>query len=64
VRGVRRILREIDFPVLSSIGVTEADLDELAENALQDYFISVAPNPWSHDEVVRCYREALAITSR
>jgi alcohol dehydrogenase len=64
VRGVRRILREIEFPVLPSIGVTEDDLDELAENALKDYYISVAPNPWSHEDVVRAYREALAITAR
>jgi choline dehydrogenase len=64
VRGVRRILREVDFPVLSSIGVMEDQLDELATNALQDYFISVAPNPWGHEDVVNCYRKALAITSR
>jgi len=64
VRGVRRILREIDFPVLSSIGVTEDDLDELAANAMDDYFITVAPNPWSQADVVDCYRAALAITAR
>jgi alcohol dehydrogenase len=64
VRGVRRILREVDFPVLSSIGVTEDQLDGLATNAMKDYFITVAPNPWSHADVVACYRAALAITAR
>ncbi len=64
VRAVRRILREVDFPVLSSIGVTEDQLEGLAANAMQDYFITVAPNPWTQADVVRCYREALAITSR
>jgi alcohol dehydrogenase len=64
VRAVRRILREVDFPVLSSIGVTEDQLEGLAANAMKDYFISVAPNPWTQADVVRCYREALAITSR
>jgi alcohol dehydrogenase len=64
VRAVRRILREVDFPVLSSIGVTEDQLEGLAANVMQDYFISVAPNPWTQAEVVRCYREALAITAR
>jgi choline dehydrogenase len=64
VRAVRRILREVDFPVLSSIGVTEDQLEGLAANAMQDYFITVAPNPWTPDDVVRCYREALAITAR
>jgi choline dehydrogenase len=64
VRGVKRILREIDFPVLSSIGVTEDQLDGLAANAMQDYFITVAPNPWTQADVVACYRAALAITAR
>jgi alcohol dehydrogenase len=64
VRGVRRILREIDFPVLSSIGVTEDQLDGLAANAMKDYFITVAPNPWTQADVVACYRAALAITAR
>jgi alcohol dehydrogenase len=64
VRGVRRILKEIDFPVLSSIGVTEADLDDLATNALADYFITVAPEPWTHADVVSCYRAALALSER
>ena len=64
VRGVKRILREIDFPVLSSIGVTDDQLDGLAANAMKDYFITVAPNPWTHADVVACYRAALAITAR
>jgi alcohol dehydrogenase len=64
VRGVRRILREVDFPVLSEIGVGDDQLDGLAANAMQDYFITVAPNPWSQEDVVACYRAALAITAR
>ena len=64
VRGVRRILREIDFPVLSSIGVTDDQLEGLAANAMQDPFITVAPNPWTQADVVACYRAALAITAR
>jgi choline dehydrogenase len=64
VRGVKRILREIDFPVLSSIGVTDDQLDGLAANAMKDYFITVAPNPWTQADVVACYRAALAITAR
>jgi alcohol dehydrogenase len=64
IRSVRRILAEIDFPTLGSIGVTEADLDGLATAALQDYFISVAPRTWTKDDVVTCYRTALAIQTR
>jgi choline dehydrogenase len=64
VRAVRRILAEIDFPTLRSVGVTEADLDELADAALEDYFISVAPQPWVKADVVACYRAALAVEER
>jgi alcohol dehydrogenase len=64
VRGIQRILAEIDFPTLSSVGVTEADLDALAGDASSDYFISVAPEPWSRDDAVDAYRSALAIDVR
>lgn len=64
VRGVRRILAEIGFPTLGSLGVGEADLDELAELALADYFISVSPEPWTKQDVIDCYRAALAVERR
>ena len=64
VRGVRRILAEIGFPTLASIGVTEGDLDELAALSLEDYFITVAPEPWTKQDVIDCYRAALAIERR
>jgi alcohol dehydrogenase len=64
VRGVRRILREIEFPTLASIGVTEDDLDGLATLALEDYFISVAPASWSQQDVVDSYAAALSIDHR
>jgi alcohol dehydrogenase len=61
VRAVRRILEELDFETLESVGVEDGHLDELAENALKDYFISVAPSPWTHDEVVAALRQGLAL---
>ena len=61
VRAVRRILAELEFETLGSVGLGEDQLDELAENALADYFISVAPSPWSHDEVVAALRAGLAL---
>lgn len=64
VRGVQRILRELAFPTLASVGVTEDDLDDLAEAVLADNFISLAPAPWSKADVVACYRAALAIETR
>jgi alcohol dehydrogenase len=61
VAAVRRILDELDFETLESVGVREADLDALAANALEDYFISVAPAPWTHAEVVDALRAGLAL---
>jgi alcohol dehydrogenase len=61
---VQRILAEIGFPTLGSVGVAEADVDALADAALQDYFITLAPAPWSKQDVVDCYRTALAVTER
>jgi alcohol dehydrogenase len=64
VRAIERLLAELDFPTLSSVGVTETDLDGLADSALEDYFITVAPAPWSKADVLECYRTALAVEAR
>ncbi len=64
VRAIRRILAELDFPVLSEIDITEGDLDNLTDLALADYFITQAPAPWSRDEVRNAFASALATTSR
>lgn len=64
VRAVRRILAELDFPVLGSLGFVEADLDHLADLALADYFITMSPQPWSKTEVVSAFSSALALTDR
>jgi alcohol dehydrogenase len=64
VRAVRRILAELDFPVLSDLGFTGGDLDHLADLALADYFITMSPVPWSKDEVVTAFASALALEAR
>jgi alcohol dehydrogenase len=64
VRAVRRILAELEFPTLTAVGVTEPDLDGLTEAALADYFISVAPAPWSPAEVRAAYAQGLALGAR
>ena len=64
VRAVRRILAQLDFPVLGSLGFVDADLDQLADLALADFFITMAPEPWSKDEVVDAFRAALSLESR
>jgi alcohol dehydrogenase len=61
VRAVQRILAELEFETLESVGVRDEHLDDLASAALEDYFISVAPSPWSHDEVVAALRAGLAL---
>lgn len=64
VRGVQRLLREIGFPTMREAGVRAEDVDELAGLALEDYFITVSPEPWTKDEVVACYEAALALERR
>jgi choline dehydrogenase len=61
VRAVRRILAELDFETLQSVGVSEEQLPGLADKALADYFISVAPAPWSKDEVIAAFRQGLEL---
>ncbi len=64
VQAVAAILRDLDFPVLSSLGISESDLSHLADLALADYFITMAPVPWTKDDVVAVFSSALALSSR
>jgi alcohol dehydrogenase len=64
VQAVRRILAELEFPTAAAAGVSADDLDDLTEAALEDYFISVAPAPWSPAEVRAAYEQGLALGDR
>ncbi len=64
VNAVRSILAQLNFPVLSSLGFVEADIEELADIALADYFITQAPAPWSKEEVVEAFMSALRLEER
>lgn len=64
VRAVRRILAQLDVPVLSSLGFTEGDLDALADLALADYFITMSPVTWTKAEVVTAFARALELGQR
>jgi alcohol dehydrogenase len=64
VKAVRKILADLEFPVLSSIGITAADIDQLSDNAMNDYFITQAPTPWSKAEVVEAFTAALNLVRR
>jgi alcohol dehydrogenase len=64
VKAVRKILADLEFPVLSSIGITAADIDLLSDNAMNDYFITQAPTPWSKAEVIEAFTAALNLVQR
>ena len=64
VRAIRELLRELDFPVLGSLGLGEEDLDDLTERTMGDFFLGQSPRPWSADEVRAAFAEALAVDRR
>jgi alcohol dehydrogenase len=64
IGAVRAILRDLDFPVLADLGVTEQHLDRLTELAQEDFFITQAPEPWSDAEVRTAFERALGLISR
>lgn len=64
VSAVRRLLADLDFPVLREVGVDADDLDELTERALADFFITQSPSPWSAAEVRAAFEAALALDRR
>jgi alcohol dehydrogenase len=59
VKAVDALLNELDFPVLSSLGVDESHLDTLADIALEDFFHTQSPVPWSRDELRGAFAAAL-----
>ena len=64
VRTVQLLLSGIGFPTLRASGVVYDDLPALAEAAMKDYFITVAPHTWTVDDVLAAYHEAWQIESR
>lgn len=64
IGAVQEILKDLGFPVLRDIGVTDDELETLTDLALADYFITQAPSPWSRDEVLTAFRSAYALESR
>ncbi len=64
VRAVRRILAELDFPVLPTSASPRTTSTSLADLALADYFITMSPEPWTKDEVVAAFASALRLGTR
>lgn len=64
VTAVRSLLADLQFPVLSELGLTDADLDRLTDLALADYFITMSPQPWDRAEVHSAFASALSLQQR
>jgi choline dehydrogenase len=64
VRGVARILFEIDFPLLRAYDVEESEVDGLAAAAMEDFFITLAPWAWTAHDAADVYRRALTLSWR
>lgn len=64
VRGVGALLADLEFPVLRSLGVEEAQLDTLTELALDDFFHTQSPEPWTRAEARAAFEAALAHDDR
>ncbi len=64
VKAIRKILADLRFPVLREVGVAEDELDLLTDLALQDFFITMSPVPWTRDEVLAAFRAAYDLESR
>ena len=59
-----QILKDLGFPVLRDVGVTADELETLTDLALDDFFITQAPKPWSRNEVLTAFQNAYALTSQ
>lgn len=64
VGAIRELLSELDFPTLASLGVSAHDLDELAELAMEDFFIGQSPKPWVRTDIRAAFAEALSLARR
>ena len=64
LRGIRGILRDLEFPVLASLGVQATDIEELTRRACDDFFIGRSPSPWTVEEVAAAFGAALALEVR
>jgi alcohol dehydrogenase len=64
VSAVRALLDDLEFPLLRSLGAGEQHLDALTELALNDYFHTQSPEPWTAEEARGVFAAALAQSER
>ncbi len=63
VSAVRALLVEVGFPTLRSAGLDEADLPDLAEEAIAGW-IPVSPREWTRQDALAVYQAALSTERR
>lgn len=61
VAAVRELLHGLGFETMESAGVRPEHVDTLAAQALEDYFITCAPAPWTLEEARAVYEQGLAL---
>ncbi|GAK07618.1 iron-containing alcohol dehydrogenase family protein [Geomicrobium sp. JCM 19038] len=64
VRAVRELLSRIEIPTLREVGARVEDLERLAEQAMDDYFITMAPVPWTKEEVIQVFEKLYELEKR
>lgn len=64
VRAIRKILAQLEFPVLSDLGIGDQDVGSLADLAIGDLYLTLAPEPWSREDVCAAYHAALGLKTR
>ncbi len=61
---MRRVLREVGFPVAADVGIDDARMDDLVAISLDDYCLTTNPVAWGAAEVEDAFRRSLAVTAR
>ena len=64
IRGVRRVLGEVGFPVAGDVGIDDARMDDLIAISLDDYCLTTNPVAWGAADVEDAFRRALAVSTR
>jgi alcohol dehydrogenase len=64
VDAINELLTRLQFPVLRAVGADESHIDTLTKIALDDFFHTQSPVPWSSEEMRHAFEAALAQEDR
>lgn len=64
IKAIKRMIADIEIPVLSDVGVKEEDIETLADRTMADFFITQSPVPWTKEEVLTVFESAFKLTDR